>query len=127
MAGGTWLSQNKVRPGAYINFEAVKKGSMTIGDRGIVAIGLSLPWGKEAELTEVLSSDMLDGNSQKKIGVTAFDAEAKLLSGALSYCYKALVFRMNTGGLKAKAIIGNLSVEAKYSGTLGNEINVAVS
>lgn len=127
MAGGTWLSQNKGRPGAYINFEAVKKGSMTTGDRGIAAIGLSLPWGKEAELTEVLSIDMLDGNSQKKVGVTAFDAEAKLLSGALSYCYKALVFRMNTGGLKSKAVIGNLSVEAKYSGTLGNEINVAVS
>lgn len=127
MAGGIWLSQNKIRPGAYINFEAVKKGSMVVGDRGIVAIGLTLPWGKEAELTEVFSSDMLDGNSQKKVGVTAFDAEAKFLAGALSYCYKALVYRMNTGGLKAKATVGSLAVEAKYSGTLGNEINVAVS
>ena len=53
MAGGTWLSQNKVRPGAYINFKAVPKSSMTVGDRGIVAIGLSLNWGKENDLIEV--------------------------------------------------------------------------
>ena len=46
MAGGTWLSQNKTRPGAYINFKAVPKSKMTVGDRGIVAICLPLSWGK---------------------------------------------------------------------------------
>ena len=46
MAGGIWLAQNKVRPGAYINFKAVPKSKMTVGDRGIVAMGLPLSWGK---------------------------------------------------------------------------------
>lgn len=127
MAGGTWLAQNKTRPGAYINFKAVQKGAMTVGDRGIVAIGLPLSWGKEGELIEVFSSDLLDGVSQKKIGFTAFDVESKLLAGCLSYAYKALVYRMNKNGAKASAEIGALKCVAKYSGEFGNKILVAVS
>lgn len=127
MAGGTWLSQNKARPGAYINFKAVQKGAMTVGDRGIVAIGLPLSWGKEGSLIEVLSSEMVDGNSQKKVGFTAFDVESKLLAGCLSYAYKALVYRMDKNGVKASAEIGALKCVAKYSGEFGNKILVAVS
>lgn len=127
MAGGTWLSQNKVRPGAYINFKAVPKPSMTVGDRGIVAIPLSLNWGATGKLIEVLSSDLLDGNSKKLVGFTAFDSESKLLAAALSYCYKALVYRMDAGGVKATATIGNIVATAKYFGTLGNKIIIAVS
>lgn len=126
MSGGTWLSQNKVRPGAYINFKAVPKPSMTVGDRGIVAIPLELSWGEEGKFTEVLSSELLDGSSKSKVGFTAFDDESKLLAAALSYAYKGLVFRMNTGGLRASATIGKLHCEARYTGTLGNRVIVAI-
>lgn len=127
MAGGTFLSQNKVRPGAYINFKAVPKATMTAGDRGIVAMGLALSWGKEGELIEVLSSDLLDGSSRKAVGFTAFDSESKLLAGALSYAYKALVYRTNGGGTQASAVIGSLTATARYTGTFGNNIIVAVA
>ena len=128
MAGGIWLSQNKVRPGAYINFKAVPKPSMTVGDRGIVAIPLTLHWGEEGKLIEVLSSDLLDGTSRKLVGFTAFDSESKLLAAAMSYAYKALVYKMNTGGAKAKATAegSRLVCTAKYNGTLGNKIIVAI-
>lgn len=126
MAGGIWLSQNKKRPGAYINFKSVPKSTMTVGDRGIVAIGLPLKWGKEDELIEVLSSSLADGSSKKLIGFDAFDEDSKLLSGALSYAYKALVYRMDRGGSKATATIGNLTITAKYNGTLGNKILIAI-
>lgn len=126
MAGGTWLGQNKVRPGSYINFKAVPKSTMTVGDRGIVAIGLPLKWGKEGELIEVLSTSLLDGSSKKLIGFDAFNEDSKLLAGALSYAYKALVYRMDRGGSKATATIGNLTVTAKYNGTFGNSILVTV-
>ena len=127
MAGGVWLSQNKTRPGAYINFKAVPKSSMTVGDRGIVAMGLPLSWGEEGKMIEVLSSDLLDGTSQKLIGFTVFDSESKLLAGALNYAYKALVYRLNTGGEKAKTTIENLTVTAKYSGEFGNKILIAIT
>ena len=126
MSGGIWLSQNKVRPGAYINFKAVPKNLMTVGDRGIVAMGLPLSWGAEGKLIEVLSTDLIDGASKKLVGFTAFDADSKLLAGALNYCYKALVYRMDTGGDKATATIGDLVVTAKYAGTFGNKISVAI-
>lgn len=126
MAGGIWLSQNKKRPGAYINFKSVPRSTMTVGDRGIVAIGLPLKWGKEDELIEVLSSSLADGSSKKLIGFDAFDEDSKLLSGALSYAYKALVYRMDRGGSKATATIGNLTITAKYNGTLGNKILIAI-
>ena len=35
--GGTWTSQNKILPGAYINFLTNAPLSITVGDRGIVA------------------------------------------------------------------------------------------
>lgn len=128
MAGGTWLSQNKVRPGAYINFKAVPRPSMTVGDRGIVAIPLSLHWGAEGKFTEVLSSDLLDGTSKKLVGFTAFDEETGVLTAALGYCYKALVYRMNPGGTKASATVegSKLGITAKYNGTLGNKITVVI-
>lgn len=126
MAGGTWLSQNKIRPGAYINFKSVPKSTMTVGDRGIVAIGLPLKWGKENELIEVLSTSLLDGSSKKEIGFDAFDKDSKLLVGALSYAYKALVYRTSVGGQKATAEIDNLKITAKYSGSFGNKILVTV-
>ena len=130
MAGGTWLSQNKKRPGAYINFKSVPRPSMTVGDRGIVAIPMSLSWGNEGELIEVLSTELLDGSSRKKVGFDAFSPESKLLAGALSYCYKALVYRMNSGGAKATATIGSdddeMTITAKHTGTYGNKIMVAV-
>lgn len=130
MAGGTWLSQNKVLPGAYINFEGVPKSGMTVGDRGIVALGLPLKWGEEGKFIEVLSMDLLDGTSKKLVGFTAFDepdASGKLLVAALSYCYKALVYRMNAGGEKASLTTGGLKVTARCSGTMGNKINIMVS
>lgn len=126
MAGGIWLSQNKTRPGAYINFTSVPKSSMTTGDRGIVALPLELDWGAEDKLIEVLSTDLLTGESKKAVGVTSTDAEAKLLAGALSYCYKALVYRVNKGGSKAEATIGALKATAKYNGLFGNKIMIAV-
>lgn len=126
MAGGTWQSQNKLRAGAYINFVGVAKGLMTVGDRGIVALPLPLTWGAEGELIEVLSTDMLTTDARALVGCNAFDSEAKLLVGALTYAYKALVYRTTKGGAKAKVTLGNLVVTAKYAGTFGNQIQVSI-
>ena len=124
MAGGTWTSQTKVRPGAYINFKAVDRNTMRVGDRGVVAIGLSLSWGVSGSLIEVLSSDFLNGGSKKLVGFSYSDisgnSAARILGGALAYCYKALVYRMDAGGTKASGTIGKLICTAKYYGTFPN-------
>lgn len=38
LGGGTFLTQNKILPGAYINFVSVAKASATLSDRGIATI-----------------------------------------------------------------------------------------
>lgn len=129
MAGGIFLSMNKVRPGAYLNFKSVPRPSMTVGDRGIATIGLELNWGAEGELIDVYSDELMGSASLPKVGFTSFDAESKLLNIMLQNCYQAKVYRLNKGGVKAKTTIGEtnvMTVEAVYAGTFGNKITVSV-
>ena len=37
LGGGTWLTQNKVLNGAYINFISAARASTNLSDRGYVA------------------------------------------------------------------------------------------
>lgn len=126
MAGGIWTAQNEVRAGAYINFTPTRKNPMTVGDRGIVALPVELPWGKEGALIEVLSEDFANGIARKDIGLTVDSDGTKRIRGALSYAYKGLLYRMNKGGAKASLSLGSLYCEAVYSGELGNRIKIAV-
>ena len=53
LGGGTFLVQNKVLPGAYINFISVAQASATLSDRGIVTIPLAMNWGPESKIFTV--------------------------------------------------------------------------
>lgn len=129
-AGGTWLVQNKRRPGAYINFISVPKPLGTLGERGTVAIGLPMTWGAENEIIKLTGDELLNGKSLAKVGCVATDTEASLpYRVALSGCFTALLFRTDSGGAKATGVIKaeTLTVSAKYAGTVGNSIVVAVA
>lgn len=129
-SGGTWLVQNKRRPGAYINFISVPKPVGTLGERGVVAVGMPMTWGPKNELIKLTGDELLNGLSRAKVGVTAVDTEESLpYRVALSGCFTALLFRTDTGGAKATATVqdGALTVSAKYEGSVGNEIVVAIA
>lgn len=126
MAGGTWTAQNKVRPGAYINFKAVPITSSNLGTRGVMTMPVALTWGPQKEVIELYSSDLLDGKSIDKVGFSAADPESLLLRQALSNCYKAYIYRLDVGGTKATVTSGGLTATAKYAGTGGNEVSFAV-
>lgn len=126
MSGGTFTAQNKVRPGAYFNFKAVPAVTPTIGNRGVVTLPLALEWGESDKIIEVLSSDLVDGKAIEKIGYDSTSLGSLSLMLALQNCYKALVYRIDTGGQKATATLGELTATAKYPGKVGNEISVAV-
>ena len=59
LGGGTFISQNKVLPGAYINFVSVAQASATLSDRGIVTMPLDLDWGAEGKVFEVTAEEFL--------------------------------------------------------------------
>lgn len=129
-AGGTWTVQNKQRPGAYINFVSVPKPVGTIGERGVMAACLPMTWGPTDGVVELYGEDLLNAKSLPKVGCTAFDtAESLPYRIALAGCYKALLFRADTGGTKATAVIQEdvLTINAKYAGTVGNDISVVIT
>ncbi|MGI6361016.1 MAG: phage tail sheath C-terminal domain-containing protein [Bacillota bacterium] len=125
MAGGIFTVENKIRPGAYINFTSVRSPYTTAADRGVATMPLVMDWGAEGEVIEVLSSDLLDGKSLTKIGYTAADKGSLLFRECLKNCYKLLAYRLNDG-VKAEATLGNLEVTAACSGVRGNDLKVSV-
>lgn len=124
MAGGTFSSQNKTRPGAYINFKGVAKPLSNFGTRGVVTMPVAMSWGDE--VTELLSTDLIDGKSLPKIGYTAFEEQSQIFREALKNAYKAIIYRLDTEGTKATASLTPLTATAKYEGIVGNEIAVSV-
>lgn len=127
LGGGTFTVQNKVLPGAYINFVSKAKVSATLSERGYAAVALALPWGPEEKVFTVTSGDFIK-NSLSIFGYRYDDMDdvAKLLrdlfkNASILYCY-----RLSNGSKKATGKIGSLNIEALYSGTLGNFITVKV-
>lgn len=128
--GGTFLVQNKVRPGAYINFVAKPKSLMNVSDRGIASFAVPMSWGPEGEIIDLLSSDLTDGSSIAKIGYSGTETESLLFRLALQNCYRLKTWRLDRGGTKATATIGTgetaLKPTAKYTGICGNKIQIVV-
>ncbi len=86
--GGTWTSQNKILPGAYVNFLTDAPLSITVGDRGIVALLQEVSKGTKGEIYRITALDQ----SQWPKGVTAED---KLLANeALKGAQTVLVYNL---------------------------------
>lgn len=128
-AGGTWIIQDKQRPGTYVNVKSGTPSVASFGDRGTVAIALPMSWGPSGELIELTGTDLQDGKSLPKVGCTIFDiAESLPYRVALSGCTKALLFRADAGGVEASVNISpsEIDVSAKYPGTFGNKLKVTI-
>lgn len=128
MAGGIWTSQNKVRPGAYINFETGKEEVSQIGTRGIATLGLELTWGIEDELIELTMEDLVNGNSLSKVGFVFEDTEALISKMVLENASTLKIYKLNKGGAKASYTAqSGLVVTAKCKGTFGNKIAILIT
>ncbi|WP_020620263.1 phage tail sheath family protein [Paenibacillus daejeonensis] len=121
MAGGTWTTQNKVRPGVYINFESEPRPLGSVGERGIVAMALVLGWGEVKKLTRIAAGE----DVQHKLGYSLAAPELKLVRESLKRAQTLLLYRLNEG-TKAVANLGDLTFTAKYSGVRGNDLVVRV-
>lgn len=126
MAGGIFTSQNKARPGAYINFKSVSSQSNGIGDRGIVTMPLPMIWGAEDTIINIYSNDITTGKALDKIGLYGYEAEAQIIREALKNSYMLLAYRLDSGGQNATGDIGTLTAVAKYPGEFGNRISIQV-
>lgn len=131
MAGGTFQSQNKIRPGAYIKFQGVPSQDNIVGSRGVVTMAAPMGWGPEDQLIKITVNDLSNNNLEKIIGCNIYNEKAKLVKAALENAHTLLLYRGDKGGTKATATLQvgdsvNLTVTAKYAGTIGNTISVGV-
>ena len=129
MAGGSFLAQDKIRPGAYINFKAAPQQTINVGIRGIVALPLTLSWGVEDTVIPLTVNEFMRGDSLTKIGVSFADQTetAQILREAFKGAYKALLFKINKGGSVATGTLATgIIASAKHSGTVGNDISVTI-
>lgn len=134
MAGGTWIDQNKVRPGVYINYKSSPQALSTMGERGTVAIARQLSWGEVGKLIAI--EDPSDCATKLGYSSTAdemlFIRQILLGSNRTNGAKKVLVWRLDCAGAsKASVLIGTetgaAKAEARYVGTRGNDISIVVT
>lgn len=121
LGGGSFTTQNKELPGAYINFVSAASASATLSDRGIATMPLELDWGKEGEVFEVTSEDF-QKNSLKIFGYAFDNPKMKGLSDLFIGVKTLYAYRLNSGGEKAS----NTFATALYGGTRGNDLKTAI-
>ncbi|WP_068773454.1 phage tail sheath family protein [Paenibacillus sp. FJAT-26967] len=121
MTGGNWTTQNKVRPGTYINIVSDPKTLGTVGDRGTVSFPLALSWGAPKQVIELQAGEDL----RDQLGYDITAPEMLLLREAFKRAKTVLVYRLNTG-VKAAVTKSGLTATAKHGGILGNDLAIVI-
>lgn len=121
LGGGTFVAQNKVLPGAYINFVSLAAASATLSDRGIATMPLVLDWGVEGAVFEVTNADF-QKNSMKIFGYSYDHEKMKGLRDLFKNITTLYAYRLNGGGAKA----ANTYATAKFGGVRGNSLKVII-
>ena len=122
LGGGTWIFQNKVLPGAYINFKSKVRASVDMVDRGYCAMPIELDWGPESQVFTV-EAENFQTDSLKYFGHSYAEDELKGLRDLFLHAKTVHFYRLSNGAAKAKGALGT----AKYGGTRGNDITVTVA
>lgn len=122
MAGGTWRMQNKVRPGVYINVRGDGKSALTTPlGRLLMFQNKPLGWGKNGIIELKATSDFTALTGHKNT-----DEVLAPVYEALKGAETVLLLNDFTGGAKSTATkTGVYTVNAKYAGEQGNNINVS--
>lgn len=124
VGGGTFTVQNKILPGAYINFVSLGT-TVQMGSRGVAALPVELNWGPEGKVFSIASGEF-NRVALTLLGYDPTAPELLLVREALKRAQTLLLYRVNGGGTKASATVGGMTVTAVYSGTRGNALRVAV-
>ncbi|MBN7773150.1 phage tail sheath C-terminal domain-containing protein [Clostridium aminobutyricum] len=87
---GTWTSQNKILPGAYVNFLTNTALSITPGERGMVVLLQEMSAGNAGDLYGITVADA----SEYPDGTT--DADKLLVNEALKGAQKVIIYNLGT-------------------------------
>lgn len=119
MAGGNFTTQNKVRPGAYVNFKAEVSTGTSDAVGGVVTLPLEVDFGPSGVVAVSAETDLT------AFGYGLGDKALQPLREALKNANTVLVFRIG-GGSEASGTGQGLTATAKYAGERGNAIHVVI-
>lgn len=132
MAAGSFLFENKLRPGCYIQIKGVPKASSNMSERGVVVILMNADSG--GLVTEINANDILTGASASKgFPLSAFTDTKSILNYVYPYVNKIIIGRLNAGGTKAQVYVlgdsettASLLAQANFGGTAANKLSVLI-
>lgn len=120
LGGGLFTTQNKVLPGAYINFVSMATASSVLSERGIATMPLELDWGVDGEVFTVTSEDF-SKNCLKLFGYQNTHEKMKGLRELFKNIHTLHAYKIGSG-VKA----ANTFAEAKYTGVRGNDLKIVI-
>lgn len=130
MAGGTWSSQNKVRPGVYIRFTSSRGLDLNVGERGVVTICEPMSWGPVGVVQTVEPGD----DMRPYCGYDITAPQARFLNeifkgtNRTSAPHRLYLYRPTaSSSAEATATTGVLTATAKYPGVRGNDITIVIT
>ena len=121
LGGGTFVTQNKELPGAYINFISAASANAALSERGIATMPLELDWGIDGDVFEVTNGDF-QKNSLKIFGYDYTHDKLKGLRDLFLNTQTLYAYKLTSGGKKA----ANTYAEALYCGVRGNDLKITV-
>jgi len=122
LGGGTFVTQNKVLPGSYINFISAARASATLADRGVVAMPMELDWGLDEAVFTVTAEDF-QKDSLKIFGYDYTHSNMKGLRDMFKSIKHAHFYKLMKNGVAAS----NTYCTAKYKGLRGNDLKTVVA
>jgi len=122
LGGGTWLVQNKILPGAYINFVALNRANMVFSNRGVATMPLLSEWGEQNTVIEVTNRD-LQRNSKRIFGYDFTHPNLRGLRELFRNIRIGYFYRLGTGGTQAS----NDYASATYAGIRGNDLTITIA
>lgn len=122
LGGGTFIAQNKILPGAYINFISQATANAALSDRGIAALALEYDWGADDEIMIITRDEFLTKTTE----LLGYDYGHDKLAGLrdlFNHVHTLVTYNLASGGTKA----ANDYATAKKIGTRGNDIQIVIA
>ncbi len=122
LGGGFFTSENKVLPGAYINFVSTKNIVNTFGERGTGVIGMKLDWFPDDTLVE-LTREKLINDCFTLFGCSYSDDELVGIRDFFRNGSKLYIYKLNSSQSKAASCKYCTAVR---KGEKGNDIRIVI-
>lgn len=121
LGSGTFVTQNKVLPGAYFQFISKATASAAVSKRGVAAMAVDLNWGTDDKIFTVEASEFMK-NSQKIFGYDYSAEEMTHIRELFLHANTVHFYKLTSGGVKA----ANTFATAVCAGTRGNDLKVII-